>query len=200
MRVESSIQTTNPPPRAASNPVAPGTQSGQELKQADSARASINASEQALNKSIISTSIRVSIASGNESLGLLLKSAIEGINDALQPEFGANAIQNAYDSGLDVSPQATADRIVSLSTAFFARYAESNPEKDLETALQDFIQLIGKGIDQGFKEARSILDGLQVLQGEIASNIDKTYELVQTGLQSFVEDFPRPEAEAGNSQ
>jgi hypothetical protein len=55
------------------------------------------------------------------------------------------------------------------------------------TALNDFIELIGGGIDKGFAEARQILDGLKVLEGDIASNIDKTYELVQVGLKAFME-------------
>lgn len=41
------------------------------------------------------------------------------------------------------------------------------------------------GIEKGFKEARDILKGLKVLGGDIASNIDKTYELVQKGLDAF---------------
>ena len=49
--------------------------------------------------------------------------------------------------------------------------------------------MIGGGIDQGFKEARDILNSLGVLEGEIADNIDKTYELVQTGLQDFRDSF-----------
>jgi len=136
--------------------------------------------------------MEVSLSAGNNSLGLLFKTAIEQLNQVLAPELGSNALQNAADSGLDFGPQATADRIVSLSTAFFGRYAEQHPEKDLETALKDFTKLISSGVDKGFAEARQILDGLQVLQGDIASNIDKTYELVQSGLNSFLENYSRP--------
>ena len=50
-------------------------------------------------------------------------------------------------------------------------------------------EVIGGGIDQWFKEARDILGGLKVLEGDIAGNIDKTYDLVQQGLQSFVENY-----------
>ena len=48
---------------------------------------------------------------------------------------------------------------------------------------------IGGGIDQGFAEARGILDGLGVLEGELKDNIDLTYDLVQQGLQAFREGF-----------
>lgn len=175
-------------------------EAGQAPKQAETARSGINASRQALNMSIVTTSATVSLSAGNNSLSLLFKSAIEHLNSALEPDFGANAIQNAYDSGVDVSPQATADRIVSLSTAFFGKYLEIHPEKDLETALNDFNKIIGGGIDQGFAEARKILDGLGVLQGDIASNIDKTYELVQSGLKSFVDNYPRPDKQSPQQQ
>lgn len=153
-----------------------------------------DAAKQALNQAVLAASAEVSISAGNESMALLFKTAIDHLNEVLAPEFGDNAIQRAADSGLDVSPEATADRIVTLSTAFFARYQVAHPEKDLATALTDFTALIGGGIDQGFAEARDILDGLGVLEGDIASNIDKTYELVQAGLKAFVDNYPRPEA------
>jgi len=40
-------------------------------------------------------------------------------------------------------------------------------------------------MEKGFKEARDILGGLKVLGGDIASNIDKTYALVQKGYADF---------------
>ncbi|OUR73305.1 hypothetical protein A9Q78_04065 [Methylophaga sp. 41_12_T18] len=146
-------------------------------------------SKNQLNAAILQSNANVSLSTGNESLSLLYKTAIEGINDALQATHGDNAIQEAYDSGLDVSPEATAERIVSLSTAFFGSYQQQNPELSLEEAVVQFTDIISGGIDQGFGEARDILSGLQVLNGDIASNIDKTYELVQSGLTSFVESY-----------
>ncbi len=123
----------------------------------------------------------------DEPMALVLKTALEGINEALKESMGDNAIQKAYDSGLDVSPKATAERIVSLSTAFFGKYQEMNPDMSQKDALASFTDIISGGIDQGFAEARDILDGLGVLKGDIADNIDKTYALVQDGLKSFTE-------------
>ncbi len=141
--------------------------------------------KQASDVAILQASLEVNLSAGNQPMALLFKSAIEGINEALEETMGSNAIQNAYESGIDVSPEATADRIVSMSTAFFAAYQEQHPELGIDEALDSFVSLISGGIDQGFNEAREILDGLQVLNGEIASNIDKTYTLVQEGLKSF---------------
>ena len=145
--------------------------------------------KQQFNSAILQANLNVNVSAGNEPLALLYKAAIEGINEALEPELGANAIQNAYDSGLDVSPEATAERIVSLSTAFFSSYQEQHPELSDQEAATKFAEIIGGGIDQGFGEAREILQGLDVLEGDIASNIDSTYDLVQQGLQAFVERY-----------
>ncbi len=149
-----------------------------------------------LNAAILQSNADVSLSAGNESLSLLYKAAIEGVNEALKDTIGDNAIQAAYDSGLDVSPEATADRIVSQSTAFFSAYSEQHPELSLDDALVKFTDLIKGGIDQGFSEARGILDGLQVLEGDIASNIDKTYELVQTGLAAFIENYNQEKSDS----
>jgi len=156
-------------------------------------KTTVQTAKEQLNQSILKATLSVSVSAGNEPLSLLLKTAIEGINEALEPELGENAIQNAYDSGLDISPEATAERIVSLSTAFFGSYQEQHPELSDQEAATKFAEIIGGGIDTGFSEARDILDGLKVLEGEISSNIDKTYDLVQTGLKSFVDSFARHE-------
>jgi hypothetical protein len=153
---------------------------------------------QQLNTSIMEASMSVAIKAGNEPLALLYKSAMTGINEALAPDFGPNAIQNA--SGQDNSPEGTAGRIVSLSTAFFDAFKAQNKGLDDEAALRKFMDTIQGGIEQGFKEARGILDGLQVLKGDIAGNIDKTYELVQLGLQQFADSKRTPAAASDGAQ
>jgi hypothetical protein len=157
-------------------------------KNADKAQESsaVTAKKQ-LNAAILQSAVDVS--AGSQYLSLTFKTAIEGINDALKETLGDNAIQNAYDSGLDVSPEATAERIVSLSTAFFGSYQKQHPELSQEDALTKFTDLISGGINTGFGEARDILSALQVLEGDIASNIDLTYDLVQEKLSSFIENF-----------
>ncbi|MGK0499224.1 MAG: hypothetical protein ACJAYG_000858 [Oceanicoccus sp.] len=128
---------------------------------------------------------QVNLGVKDQPLALVYKAAIEAINEQLAPFLGEDALQSAVDQGIDVSPAATAERIVSQSTAFFSAYQQQNPADDFAQQLADFLQVIGGGIDKGFAEARGILDGLQVLEGDIASNINKTYELVSSGLESF---------------
>jgi hypothetical protein len=135
------------------------------------------------NASIVQASLTVSLNTSNEPLSLVLKTALTGINEALKDQFGDNAIQNAVSQ--DNTPEGTASRIVSLSTAFYEAYQQQNPGGDEAATLQNFLDTLQKGVDQGFKEARGILDGLKVLNGDVASNIDKTYELVKKGFADF---------------
>mgnify|MGYP000311778522 CR=1 FL=1 len=153
-----------------------------------------NTAKKELNAAILESAINVSAASGSPQ-ALVLKAALEGINEALKATMGDNAIQNTYDSGLDVSPEATAERIVSLSTAFFSSYQEQHPELSEQEAVTKFTEIISGGIDTGFSEAREILTGLSVLEGDIATNIDSTYELVQEKLMAFIESFNQEQEE-----
>jgi hypothetical protein len=137
-----------------------------------------------LNAAIVQSSISVAIGSGNEPLALLYKSALTGINEALAPDFGPDAVQKA--AGQDNTPEGTAGRIVSLSTAFFDAFKAQHKGEDEGAVLQKFVDTIQGGVDQGFKEARGILGGMKVLQGDIAGNIDKTESLVRQGLADFL--------------
>lgn len=135
------------------------------------------------NTAIVQASLDVSISSQNEPLALLYKTAIDSLNKALQTDLGDNAIENA--AGQDNTPEGTAGRIVSLSTAFFAAFKEKYAGKSEDELLQGFMNTIRTGFEQGFKEAKDILKGLGVLNGDIAKNIDRTYELVQKGYADF---------------
>lgn len=139
------------------------------------------------NQAILEASLEVSISSGNDSLALLYRTAVNELNNVLEADLGASSIQQAYDSGLDVTPEATAERIVSLSAAFFSSYQEQHPEMNNQAQAESFVDIISGGINQGFSEARDILEGLQVLDGDIAANIDKTYELVQDKLSTLTD-------------
>jgi len=147
-----------------------------------------NTAKKELNAAILESAINVNAASGSPQ-ALVLKAALEGINNALQATMGDNAIQNTYNSGLDVSPEATAERIVSLSTAFFSSYQEQHPELSQQEAVTKFTAIISGGIDTGFNDAKKILTGLNVLEGDIATNINLTYDLVQKKLTAFIASF-----------
>ena len=156
----------------------------------------LNAQQQAQklqNLAVINASVNANIKVNDKSgksvadnpMALLYKTAIEEINKQLEPILGKNAAQAAYESNLDVSPEATADRIVNGATAFYTAFKTQNSELSDEASLTEFLSVIGSGIEQGFKEAKDILDSLSVLDGDIESNIGFTYDFVQQGLAHF---------------
>lgn len=137
---------------------------------------------------ILQASLDVSISAGDNSMALLYRTAIDNINELLAPEFGPNALQAAMQQ--DNSPEATAERILSQSTAFFDSYARQHPNKAPEEAVRDFVSIIRGGFEKGYAEAANILTGLGVM-GEgspIAAEIGKTFALVQKGYDDFLQD------------
>lgn len=132
---------------------------------------------------ILQASLDVSIQSKNQPLALLLKSAITGINELLKPEFGDNAIQAA--ASQDNTPTGTAGRIVSLSTGFYEAFKRQHSGENANDVLTQFMTTIRSGFEKGATEAQGILKGMGVLNGDIASNTDKTLELVKKGYADF---------------
>ncbi|QDE32462.1 DUF5610 domain-containing protein [Shewanella polaris] len=145
-------------------------------------------SRQMMNNTILAAQEEVSIAAGNKSMALLYRAAIEAINEELAPTLGEDSVQKSIDSGVDYSPEATADRILSFATKFFSMHQQQNQSMGLDEQVDSFVVKIGDAIGQGFKEASDILSGLKVLEGDIAANVDKTYELIQDGLAQFKQD------------
>jgi hypothetical protein len=141
-----------------------------------------------MNNSILAAQEEVSIAAGDKSMALLYRAAIEAINEELAPTLGENSVQKSIESGVDYSPEATADRIVSFATNFFSVHQQQNKSMGFDEQVSSFMVKIGDAIDQGFKEASDILSGLKVLEGDIAAGVDQTYELIQQKLAQFQQD------------
>ncbi|NKF51332.1 hypothetical protein G3R49_12270 [Shewanella sp. WXL01] len=189
------IKQTNQPKVSATNNV--DTDAG---KAASSAASQTTRSEQTgsvqtvrqvtkqmQNSSILAAQESVSIASGDQSMALLYRAAIEAINEELAPTLGENAIQKGVEAGVDYTPEATAERIVSFATNFFSVHQGQTSNLEFNEQLDGFMEIISGAIDQGFEEAKEILDGLSVLDGDIAAGVEQTYELVQQGLAKFRE-------------
>jgi len=144
-----------------------------------------------LNTQIVQASLTVSISAGNEPQQLVLRSVVDRLNEILDDGSGIPALETA--SQQDNSPEGTAGRIVNLSTAFYSAYAAQHPGEDPTATAASFVEVIRKGVEEGFKDAKGILEGLGALQGGIADNIEKTYELVMKGLDDFLASFKVPE-------
>jgi hypothetical protein len=139
----------------------------------------------------------------DQPLALVLKTALQGINDALKEIEPNQSLQQSYDSEVDFSPQATADRIVAFSTNFFSSYQEQHPELSEQEARDTFSDLMLAGVKEGIGEAKDILKALSVLDGDIASDIDKTMAFVLEGFDKFrhpeVESAALPEGKTANT-
>jgi len=75
----------------------------------------------------------------------------------------------------DYTPEKVSDRILNFVESALARIHDGEERDKL-------MEQARKGIDQGFGEARDILQEIGVLQGKVKEDIDKTYELIQNGL------------------
>ncbi|QYK02144.1 DUF5610 domain-containing protein [Shewanella psychrotolerans] len=162
---------------------------GQQVSEVAKNKTALAASKHLMNSAILSAQQEVNLSSGNEPMRLLYKAAIEAINEELAPIMGERAIETAAEQGVDTSPEATADRIVSFATQFFAIHQEQNRGMSFDEQLSSFMDVIGGAIDQGFDEAKDILSGLKVLEGDIADGVEQTYGLVQEGLMAFRDSF-----------
>lgn len=132
----------------------------------------------------------INLNASNAPQTLVLQSALEGINKALQDIPGDNVIQKAYDSKIDVGPEMTADRIVSSSLQIFPAFREQHPELTQEEALNVFIDIIHGGMRAGFLEAKEILRNLNALDdGDNEDIIDQTFLLAQEKMQLFADRY-----------
>ena len=176
-----------PPTVSGSQPVNGDSQT-EEADKAAPKDTSVGGLRAQQNAQILQASMEVSIKSSNNSLTLLYRAAIDRLNEILTPELGPNAIDGKDTP--DGSPEATAGRILSLSTAFYDAYAaqSKNKGKDADTLARDFVELIRGGFERGFGEAKDILTGLGVMgeDSPIEQGINKTYALVMKGYDDFL--------------
>lgn len=133
-------------------------------------------------------------SASESSLKITYQAAIETLNEKLKAEFGLEAgaedpiskqALKAQGGMENWTPENTAQRIVEGSTAFLAGFQTAHPELEGEELMDRFMDVVGGGISQGFDEAKGILGDLDVLEGDIADNIESTFSLVQEGLQNF---------------
>ncbi len=180
----SSVHSAGVKPGESSNSLPAQALAGKAASAASSASAQAQA-RASQNSAVLQSALTASISAKDQPLTLLYRSAIDHLNEILEADLGANAIQNAM--GQDNSPEATAERIVSLSTGFYEAFRERYPDEDSDVVLQRFIDTIRSGFEQGFAEASEILDGLGVLEGDITAGIQQTYDLVLEGYAAFVD-------------
>lgn len=96
----------------------------------------------------------------------------------------------------DYTPEKVAGRII----GFIEQRLQSEQAAGADPSkLQGLLEQARSGVEKGFAEARKILDGMGVLQGKVASDIDDTYQKIQDGFSALDKRFnPSTPASTGN--
>ncbi len=90
-------------------------------------------------------------------------------------------------TSLDVSPEATANRIVDFALLAFSQFQENHTDLSEEDVRTEFVEFIGKAIGKGVEEARDILTGLNALTEEVDADITTTVSVINQRLQEFAD-------------
>lgn len=84
--------------------------------------------------------------------------------------------------GEDFTPDKVADRVL----GFIEQRLQSEAASGADSArLESLLVQAHQGVEKGFAEARKILDGMGVLKGKVADDINTTYDKIQKGLQGL---------------
>lgn len=107
-----------------------------------------------------------------EKLNELLKTALPNGVQSLKPE--------------EVTPEATATKIVNGVTAFFDNFAERNPELEGEELINAFMKEVRSGVQQGYDDAFQTLEGLGAFGFEgVKEGVQQTKVLIEEKLAAF---------------
>jgi len=125
-----------------------------------------------------------------KSLSVTAKQIVDKINEALKAKL-PNGVQSL--SPKEVTPDATAERIVQGATSYFDVFAKQNPELRGVELLNKFLETIKGGIETGYGDAVSTLGGLGAFEFDgVKSGIERTKSLISEKLAAW-EAFKRKE-------
>jgi hypothetical protein len=86
----------------------------------------------------------------------------------------------------DYTPEKVAGRILD----FIDQRLQSEQAGGADSEkLKGLLEQARSGVEKGFAEARKILDGMGVLQGKVASDVDDTYQKIQDGFDALDKRF-----------
>jgi hypothetical protein len=119
----------------------------------------------------------------SKALTLSAQQIVAKLNELIKDKY-PQGIENLKPQ--DVSSEATADRVVSGITALFDAFSKQNKDLSPEELVSKFAAEAKKGVDQGYGEAKDILEGLGAFEFEgVESSIEKTRELILQKLDRF---------------
>ena len=118
-----------------------------------------------------------------KSLSITEQKVVSALNEILANELpdGVQSLDPKY-----ADPEFSAENIVSGITAFFGLYQKQNPDQDPEELLNNFMEQARKGVEQGYGDAFSTLEGIGAFDIEgIQAGVEQTKELIEQKLQEF---------------
>lgn len=96
----------------------------------------------------------------------------------------------------DYTPDKVSERILGFVEGSIKAKAASGADP---AELQDMLEQARKGVEKGFAEAKKILDGLGVLGGKVASDIEDTYSKITAGLDKLGESLGVPSSDSSTT-
>jgi hypothetical protein len=119
---------------------------------------------------------------------VLQDSLEEKLNAAFQQAGLDTSVESLLQSGMDFSPQATAERIVGFSLSFFGQFQLNHAEEEGPAQVDGFVGLIKGAIEEGFAGAQELLAGLGQIAPEVQAGIEETFALVMENIDKFAEE------------
>ena len=118
-----------------------------------------------------------------KSLTITAKEIVDKINEKLGASL-PDGVQSLKPE--DVTPEATADRIVKGVVGLYSIYAKQNKGLEGEDLLISFIDTVKSGIDSGYSDAIGILENLGAFQYDgVREGLAKTRSLIDEKLAKF---------------
>ena len=99
------------------------------------------------------------------------------------------------------SPQEnfTPDKVAERILGFVEQRLQGEAAAGADPArLQNLLDQARDGVEKGFAEARKILDGMGMLKGKVADDIDTTYDKIHNGLNGLQSSYGNTPASAGS--
>lgn len=119
----------------------------------------------------------------SKSLSIKAQKIVDKLNELLKSKL-PNGIESL--SPEEVTPEATAERIVTGAVSLFEAYARQNPNLDPEQLLKNFMSEVRKGVDSGYSDAYGTLESLGAFEfNGVKEGIEKTKGLIEEKLQAF---------------
>ena len=140
-------------------------------------------SPQPVPGAVDSTSLGAAAASPTR---ILDQEVLRALDEVLSSGGGAGLDRSASEDAY--TPEQVAGRILDFVASAVGQ--ETDPGRRGERLNQ-----LREGIEKGFEDARAILDGLGVLTGDVATGIDRSYSLIQDGLDALASNAADPGGE-----